>query len=110
MAEHLRGSESPAYSRSCDDTGNSLRFDVEEFGTRSCLYRYVYTNTHEHIHTHTDMLPKKWNMESAWALHEIKRINPRNMHDGFNEYVEEEKKGLWKPLYGVDEGVNVWAL
>lgn len=61
----------------------------------------MHMNTYN---THADMLPKKkWNMESTWALHEIKRINPCNMHDGFNEYAEEKKKGLWKPLYGVYE-------
>ena len=36
---------------------------------------------------------KMWNT-STWALHEIKRINPCNMHDEFHEYVEGKKKGL----------------
>lgn len=33
----------------------------------------------------------------SWALHEIKRTNPCNMHDEIHEYVE-GKKGLWKTL------------
>lgn len=40
---------------------------------------------------------KMWNM-STWALHEIKRINPCNMHDEFHEYVEGGKKRLMETI------------
>lgn len=64
-------------------------------------------NTHQHVYA--EMQPKK-NGEYVHllsrALHEIKRINPCNMHDEFHEYVE-GKNGLmethcriYRGLYG----------
>lgn len=56
-------------------------------------------NTHQHVYA--EMQPKK-NGEYvhllSWALHEIKRINPCNMHDEFHEYVEGKKRAYGNPL------------
>lgn len=77
------------------NTENSVWFHVQESGMHPCLFA-------THINTYSIC----WNAATkngeyvhllSWALHEIKRTNPCNMHDEIHEYVE-GKKGLWKIL------------
>ncbi len=60
---------------------------------RNLAHTHVCIHAQADTHEHTHMLKrsqKMWKM-STWALHEIKRINPCNMHDEYDEYVEGKK-------------------
>lgn len=99
MEEYMRGKKGLADSSSSDDTEKCLVW-CRRIWHPPMLMCNTFTLKRSQ---------KMWNT-STWALHEIKRINPCNMHDEFHEYVEGKKKAYRNHCAGFIRWVYVKLL